>query len=100
VDPPVQRHLLVACDIPRPNFAFGDYFLKSDWSALYGHRQKGPSSSSGCSRAGDVLKVGHKDRGTLVAKTMDRSTEHFCYYHTFAYVSTLEPLGVFSTKSS
>jgi F-box interacting protein len=81
-------------DIPRPNFAFGDYLLKREGTKLYGHRTFDWTWR-------DVLKVGYHHQGTLVAKLTGDSTCYFydCY-HTFAYVSTLEPLNIYSTKSS
>ncbi|KAM0929863.1 hypothetical protein ACQ4PT_001321 [Festuca glaucescens] len=81
-------------DIPRPNFAFGDYFLKREGTKLYGHRTFDW-------RWHDVLEVRYDDQGMLVAKMTGDSTCYFYDdYHTFAYVSTLEPLGLYSTKSS
>jgi F-box interacting protein len=78
-------------DIPRPYFAYGEYVMTHESSSFYGHHRKGMLLSGGRS----VVHVGHRDKGTLVAKIRG---EHYCY-RTYSYVKTTEPLNVFRRKS-
>ncbi|KAM3390822.1 hypothetical protein ACQJBY_012440 [Aegilops geniculata] len=74
--------------LPRPHFVYGEYVLTREESSLYGHyRKKGPSLS------GEVVQVGHRDQGMLVAEL--KANYSHSQYRTFAYVQTTEPLSVY-----
>ncbi|XBI95934.1 hypothetical protein VPH35_032299 [Triticum aestivum] len=86
-----RRYSFRRQNLPRPHFVYGEYVLTREESSLYGHyRKKGPSLS------GEVVQVGHRDQGTLVAEI--KGDYSHSQYRTFAYVETTEPLSVYEAN--
>jgi hypothetical protein len=83
--------------VPRPQYIYpGQCILTvcDKWS-FYAHWWKGPPlSSGGRLRHDNVMRVGNRDKGTLIA---DMMTDN-CFderYQTFSYVETEEPLNYY-----
>jgi hypothetical protein len=70
-----------------------------DESAFYAHWWKGSPMSSGRSlRHDDVIRVGYRDEGTLVANMVAPHCSDDEGYQTFAYVETKEPLHYYGSS--
>ncbi|XBH71460.1 hypothetical protein VPH35_098910 [Triticum aestivum] len=84
-------------EIPRPHFAYGEHFLKCEGQLLYACSRQGASSPFGSRLASNIVQVNHRDKGVLVAKMNGVGCKF--NYRTFAYVQTLEPLGIYMRPS-
>ncbi|KAI5010129.1 hypothetical protein ZWY2020_012266 [Hordeum vulgare] len=86
-----RRYSLRRQYLPWPHIVYGEYILTREESSLHAHhRKKRPSLS------GEVVQVGHRDHGTLVANIKGGNIR--CRYRTFAYVETTEPLSVYEAS--
>jgi F-box interacting protein len=97
-----SRRYNLGHSVPRPQFAYaGQCVLTVHNKSLFrAHRWKGPPLSSGWRpRCDGVVRIGHREEGTLVANMMPSPSVYFddCY-HTFAYVETKEPLSIFASN--
>ncbi|XBJ05446.1 hypothetical protein VPH35_024232 [Triticum aestivum] len=86
-----RRYSLRRRHLPWPHFVYGEYILTREKLSLHGHhRRKGPSLS------GEVVQVGQRDHGTLVANVKGANFYSDC--RTFAYVETTEPLSAYEAN--
>ncbi|KAM3371230.1 hypothetical protein ACQJBY_018551 [Aegilops geniculata] len=95
-----RRYSLRRQCLPWPHFIYGGYVLTREKSSLHGHhRRKGPSLS------GEVVQVGQRDHGTLVANMKGavlinmKGANLYSQCRTFAYVETTEPLSVYEANT-
>jgi F-box interacting protein len=87
--------------VPRPQFTYPGQCVLTvrDESAFYAHWWKGSPMSSGRSlRHDDVIRVGYRDEGTLVANMVAPHCSDDEGYQTFAYVETKEPLHYYGSS--
>ncbi|XBI59592.1 hypothetical protein VPH35_040626 [Triticum aestivum] len=86
-----RRYSLRRQYLPWPHFVYGEYILTREESSLHvHHRRRGPSLS------GEVVQVGQRDHGTLVANMKGANLYSQC--RTFAYVETTEPLSAYEAN--
>ncbi|KAK1632430.1 hypothetical protein QYE76_006745 [Lolium multiflorum] len=86
-----RRYSLHSHDLTRPHFVYGEDVLTHHGRLLYGHRPK-----SDMPLPYQVMKINDKDQGTPFARVSGETS--FCRSRTYAYVQTMEPLGVYAAR--